>query len=328
MLKAGNRAKDLVKQILTFCRQTDQDLKPMKIQFVIKEALKLLRASIPTTIEIRENIDPECDAIMGDPTQIHQIIMNLCTNAYHAMQRKGGVLAISLSHIELDADALKNKMDIKAGLYIQLEISDTGHGMDEAILKRMFEPYYTTKANGEGTGLGLSLVHGIVKSLNGEIAVYSEPELGTTFRAYFPAIANETKEQTVTDIKTSLPSGNERLLVVDDEEAIVALMQEALCSLGYKVTAVTSSVEALRILKAEPDNFNLVITDMTMPHMTGQKLAEEIFRIKPEMPIILCTGFSELITKEKARRIGISKFITKPISPNNLAKYVREILDK
>ena len=328
VLKAGNRAKDLVKQILTFSRQTDRDLKPMKIQFVIKEALKFLRASIPTTIEIRENIDPESDAVMADPTQIHQIIMNLCTNAYHAMREKGGVLAISLSPIELDADALKNKMDIKSGLYVQLEVSDTGHGIDETILERMFEPYYTTKANGEGTGLGLSLVHGIVKSLNGEITVYSEPQLGTTFRVYFPIIANETKEQTVTDIKASLPSGNERLLVADDEEVIVALMQQGLSSFGYKVTAVTSSVEALRIFKAEPDNFDLVITDMTMPHMTGQELAEEIVRIKPEMPIILCTGFSELITKEKARGIGISKFITKPISLKDLAQYVREILDK
>lgn len=328
VLKACNRAKDLVKQILTFCRQTDQNLKPLKIQFVIKEALKLLRASIPTTIEIRENIDPECDAVMGDPTQIHQIIMNLCTNAYHAMREKGGVLAISLSPIELDANTLKNKINIKAGLYVQLEVSDTGHGIDKTILEKIFEPYYTTKANGEGTGLGLSLAHGIVKNLNGEIIVYSEPQLGTTFRVYFPAITDEIEEQTVTDIKTGFPSGNERLLVVDDEEAIAALMQQVLGSLGYKVTAVTSSVEAFRILKAEPENFDLVITDMTMPHMTGQELAKEIFRIKPEMPIILCTGFSELITKEKARKIGISKFITKPISPKDLAKYVRDILDK
>lgn len=327
VLEAANRAKELVKQILSFSRHAEQELQPLKIQLVIKEALKLLRASIPTTIEIRQDINMECGPVLADPTQIHQIIMNLCTNAYHAMRKKGGVLGVLLAAIELDSEDLKTKIDLRPGKYIVLEVSDTGHGMGQVVMEKVFEPYFTTKGKGEGTGLGLSVVHGIIRSLNGDITVYSELKKGTTFHVYFPAIVQEVEKMTDKETAEALQTGNERILVVDDDEIIVEMEQLMLDSLGYDVTAFTNSEECLESFQSRPNDFDLIITDMTMPKMTGEIFAKQVLKIRPGMPIILCTGFSELISGEKAKAFGIKEFIMKPIIKRDLAKVVRKVLD-
>ena len=327
VLKAANRAKDLVKQILTFSRQTEKEMQPLNIQFVIKEALKLLRASIPTTIEIRQNIDKECAAVLADPTQVHQITMNLCTNAYHAMRDKGGIMSVSLRQVELRQPDLQNKLTLPTGEYIMLEVSDTGQGMDKIMVDKIFDPYFTTKAKGEGTGLGLSVVLGIVKSLHGEITVYSELEQGTSIHIYLPAIESEPQQaRGATD--TILPCGHERILVLDDEEIIVDMERQMLASLGYQVTVFADSEEALATFHSDPESFDLIITDMTMPKITGADLAKEILLIRPELPIIMCTGFSELISEDKAKAIGIREFIMKPILKKDLAILVRKALDR
>ena len=325
--KAGNRAKELVKQILTFSSQVEQQIQPLKIQYVIKEALRLLRASIPTTIEIKQHIDQGCVAVLATPTQIHQIVMNLCTNAYHAMRETGGVLGVSVNPIELGPHDLTTKVKLKEGLYIQLEVSDTGHGMDKIVLDRIFEPYYTTKGTQEGTGLGLSVVHGIVKSLHGDIYVYSEPGAGTAFCIYFPVVNEGAKEGAGAQVALPLPTGEEHILVLDDEKVLVQVERQMLESLGYQVSAFTDCEEALKAFRTKPDSFDLIITDMAMPKITGVKLAQEVFVLRPDFPIILCTGFIELITEEKAKALGISEFIMKPVIKRNLAKAVRKVLD-
>ena len=328
VVKAAIRAKELVKQILSFSRQTEHELQPLRIQLVIKEALKLLRATIPATIEIRQDIKMECNPILADPTQIHQLIMNLCTNAYHAMRETGGVLGVSLTPIELDSEDLHTKINLHPGKYVQLEVSDTGHGMTQSVKERIFEPYFTTKGKGEGTGLGLSVVHAIIKSLNGDITVYSELGKGTSFRVYFPAIEQEAKKLTDKETNGPLPTGHERIMVVDDDEIIVQMEQQMLRSLGYEVTAFTDSEQSLKSLQSRPNDFDLIITDMTMPGITGDILAKQVLKIRPDLPIILCTGFSELITEDKAKAIGIKEFIMKPIIKRTFAETVRKVLDK
>ncbi len=328
VLKAGNRAKELVKQILTFSRQSEQDFKPLKIQFVIKEALKLLRSSIPTTVEIKQDIDTACGAVLADPTQIHQIIMNLCTNAYHAMREKGGVLGVSLRQTAIVPDELIKKMGFKPGSYVVLEVSDTGVGMAPAVLERIFEPYFTTKKKGEGTGLGLAVVQGIVKSHGGHINVYSEPGQGAAFRVYLPlADTKKISNSGKTSAAEAIKGGSERLLIVDDDEKIVVLEEKILTSLGYQVTAFTSSEEALQHFKKQPAAFQAILTDMTMPKMTGKELARQILAVRPDIPVILCTGFSELINEEEAQAIGIREFIMKPFQTQELADVMRKALD-
>jgi len=329
VLKAGHRAKDLVKQILILSRQAEQEIQPLKIQFIIKEVLKLLRATIPTTIQIRQNINPECGAVLADPTQIHQIVMNLCTNAYHAMRETGGVLGLALTPVVLGPDDLiTTKIDLQSGLYLQLEVSDTGHGMDKTVLQRIFDPYYTTKAKGEGTGLGLSVVHGIVKSLYGDVSVYSEPGKGTTFHVYFPVVEVGGGKKDDMVAAGQLPKGNEHILFVDDEEVIVQMEQQMLGSLGYQVTPFSNVEEALKTYRTQPNSFDLIITDMTMPKITGLQFAKEVLAVRPDVPVILCTGFSELINEEKAREVGIRRYLTKPISKKDLAEAVRKVLDE
>ena len=324
--KAGDRAKDLVQQILTFSRQADQELMPLRIQLVIKEALKLLRSSIPTTIEIKQNIAQDCGTILADPTQIHQVIMNLCTNAYHAMKETGGILSVSLSPIELAAEDLKNKKNLQPGPYVRLVVSDTGSGIQKNILEKIFEPYFTTKEKGEGTGLGLAMVHGIITSYGGDITVYSEPGEGTAFHINFPVI-KEAQEVSEVNGAAPLPTGNERILLVDDDEELTQMNKTFLESMGYKVTALTSSVETLKVFQAEPDGFDLVVTDMTMPKMTGAELAKNILAVRSDTPIVLCTGFSELIDEEMAKEMGIRDYIMKPVIMKDLAKAVRNVLD-
>ncbi len=326
VFKGALRAKDLVKQILTFSRRSEQELQPIKIESVINEALQLLRSSIPTTIEIKKDINPDCEKVLADPTQIHQVIMNLCTNAYHAMRETGGVLGVSLKPMELTPDFAEAKIELSSGTYVILEISDTGTGISKEVQDRIFEPYYTTKTKGEGTGLGLAVVHGIINSLHGDITCYSELTRGTTFRIYLPVAASsiETIQKEATAL---LPTGNERILVVDDDIAIAKLVTTILEKLGYKVTTCTSSIDSLQKIQQEPNNFDLVITDMTMPNMTGAELAKQIIEIHPDIKIILCSGFSDLINEEKARAIGIHDYLMKPLVKKDLAVAVRKALD-
>lgn len=315
------RARDLVKQILAFSRQREYDLKPIKVHLVVKETLKLIRSSIPATIDIMQNII-DCELVMADYTQIHQVAMNLLTNAYHAMEKKGGKLKVTLKEVDLRADDLKG---MPPGTYVRLTISDTGIGMDQSTIDRIFDPYFTTKKEGKGTGLGLAVVHGIIKSHGGHISVYSEPGKGSEFHVYLPVIKaqQETKQIEIQPIKKS----NERILVVDDEKMVVEIQQKMLKRLGYDVTSCTSSVEALKAFQANPDNFDLIITDMTMPNMTGDQLAQKIMEIRTDIPIILCSGFSEKMSNEKAKSLGIKKFLMKPVLIKDLSITIRRALD-
>ena len=327
VLLAANRAKELVNQILAFSRQSEGELKPLKIQFVLKEALKLLRSSIPANIEIKDNIDPNCTAIMADPTNIHQVLMNLCTNAYQAMLETGGIIRVSLADVVLGPQDLISKFELIPGPHVLLEVSDSGLGIPKEIIDKIFEPYFTTKSKGKGTGLGLAVVYGIVKTYKGAITVYSEPGKGTTFRVYLPAIGAQA---TTMQIEKSgpLPRGKERILLIDDEKMIVSMMEKMLSGLGYSISAFLSGEDALSAFRAQPHNYDLIITDMTMPKITGDKLAEEILSLDPEMPIILCTGFSHAVSKEKAQKIGIRKYLQKPVLKKDLALAVREVLDR
>ncbi len=326
VLKGSLRAKELVQQILTFSRSNTLKLQPLKAQLIIKEALKLLRSSIPATIDIKQDIDLDCPPILADPSQIHQLVMNLCTNAYHAMRNSGGVLGVTARAVTIDQAEAAGKGNIEPGPYMQLEIRDTGSGISKDILGKIFDPYYTTKQKGEGTGLGLAVVHGIVSRLHGHIDVASEPGKGTTFTVHVPTIAapRETARQ---EVATPLPQGHERILLVDDDSSIATLSQKILTSLGYKVTALTNSKETLQMFAGDPEAFDLVITDMTMPDMTGEELARQILRIRPGMPIIMCSGYSEIFDEEKAMSMGICSYVMKPIIIKDLAGVVRKVLD-
>ena len=325
ILKAGNRAKDLVQQILTFSRQTDRQLKPVAVKNVLTEALKLMRASLPSTIEIRTNIQGE-SLVMGDLTQIHQIIMNLCTNAGQAMQENGGTLEVGLFDVELDSISTSFYPDLKPGVYLNLVVSDTGCGMPPEVLNRVFDPFFTTKEQGQGTGMGLAMVHGIVKNFGGVITAYSEPGAGSTFKVLLPATENELVED---DPNTeTLPRGDERILFVDDEADLAEVGYEMLSALGYRVTTQTNSLEALELFRANPEEFDLVITDMTMPRMTGLVLAEKMLSIRAGIPIILCTGFVSSVTEEIIEKTGVKGLLAKPIVTNGIARTVRRILDE
>ena len=325
VLMAANRARDLVRQILSFSRQSEQERMPISIVPIVKEALKLLKASLPSTIRIVQEIDKDVGIIEADPTEIHQVLMNLCINAEHAMREKGGVLEVRLEKARMGKAKLLHAGHLQPGLYAKLTVTDTGHGMEQHVIDRIFDPYFTTKKNGEGTGLGLAVVHGIVKSYGGGIQVSSQVGKGTTFEIYFPAF--ETLEVREEVAETLLPMGYEAILFIDDEEMLAQAGRLMLEKLGYKVTTRTSGVEALELFEAEPRRFDLVITDLTMPNITGDKLASRILEIRPDIPIILCTGFSTKITQENAREMGISDLLMKPISMKELANVVRSVLD-
>jgi PAS domain S-box-containing protein len=326
VLSAALRAKDLVKQILTFSRQGDQDIKPIKLWPIVKEAVKLLRSSIPTTIDIQQDIDSNCGVVAADPTQIHQIVMNLVTNAYHAMEETGGKLKVQLKQVRLESEQTRLS-DLVPGEYNLLAVTDTGIGIEKVIMDKIFDPYFTTKEDGKGTGLGLSVVLGIVKSCSGDIRIYSEPGKGTKVLVYLPVM-----DQKATDGKTDrsepIQGGTEKILVVDDEAAIVRMEQQLLERLGYQVTIRTGSLDALEIFKADPHSFDLVLTDMTMPNMTGVQLAGEIKKIRPDIPVILCTGFSHQINDTKSKALGIQGFVMKPVAKKEIAETIRNVLDK
>ena len=323
--KSSLRAKDLVKQILTFSRQETSELKLMKMQPIIKEALKLMRSTIPATIKIKSDINDDSSVIKADPTKIHQIVMNLTTNAYHAMEDTGGELSVSLKEIQLGDQDLTD-LEIEPGTYSCLKVSDTGMGMDKKLTDKIFEPFFTTKTIGKGTGMGLSMVHGIVNAMGGAIQVYSEPSKGTEFHVYFPVEKDSFAKQ-VTIPKEKILGGNELILIVDDEEDILAMEKKMLERLGYQVTSLTDSMEALETFRATPHGFDLIITDMAMPNLSGDKLSIELIKLRPDIPILLCTGFSETISEEKARSMGIKGFLTKPITRMDLSKKIREVLE-
>jgi nitrogen fixation/metabolism regulation signal transduction histidine kinase len=328
LLKASHRARDLVQQILTFSRQSKEERKPLEIKPIVKETLKLLRASLPSSIEIRQEIEDHIGKIDGDPTQIHQVLMNLCTNAAHAMSKNGGLLEVRLSSVDMDASTAAQYSNILPGPYTRLSVSDTGHGMSPEVVERIFDPFFTTKGVGEGTGLGLAVVHGIVESHRGAITVYSRPGNGTTFQVYFPQI-DHTKEAADTQkVEPLLMGGTERVLFIDDEQALVDVGEQILKNLRYEVTVRTSSIEALELFRQQPERFDLVITDMTMPNMTGDRLAKELLRIRADIPVVLCTGFSEHLTEEAAKEMGIRELAMKPLVTSDLAQTIRRALDR
>jgi len=325
VFSAGIRAGDLVKQILAFSRQSDREIKPVQVKPIAQETLKLIRASLPATVEIHQDLRSD-SPIMADPTQVHQIIMNLCTNAAHAMRDTGGRLVVGLTDVELDADITDKHQDMAPGPFVKLTVSDSGHGMAPEIKDRIFDPFYTTKELGEGTGLGLSVVHGIVTDCGGMISLESTPGEGSTFNVSFPVIESEQGAEIVTH--APLPTGTERILFVDDEEYQVEMGKQILELLGYRVTAETSSEEALKVFRSKPDEFDLVVTDLTMPKMTGDVLAKEIMAIRSDVPIILCTGYSEKITPAKAKTLGIKEVVMKPAVVEEIARTVRMVLDR
>jgi two-component system cell cycle sensor histidine kinase/response regulator CckA len=327
VLNAGIRAKDLVGQIRAFSRQREHEQKPVRISGIIKEALGLLRPSLPTTIEIRQNIQTESDTVLADPSQIHQVLMNLCTNAAHAMCEKGGILELTLEEVDFDTHDVASYPGLTPGAYVRLSVSDTGHGMNRRVMKRIFDPYFTTKEKGVGTGLGLAVVDGIVKTHGGAINVYSELEKGTTFHIYLPRTEHPRGVVEAEEIKP-FPTGHEHILFVDDEKLLVDIGFQMLERLGYQVTARTSSTEALEAFRAQPEKFDLVITDRTMPNMTGETLAKELTQIRPDIPVILCTGYSEMPSESKLGASAIRDVVRKPIVVREMANTIRRVLEK
>lgn len=325
ILKAGNRAKDLVKHILSFSRKENQARVPVEISNLVREALNFLRASIPTTIRIQENNDIQSANILADATQIHQVIVNLCTNSAHAMDEQGGILEVTLSNQEFSENDLKKESNLTPGKYVRLCVKDSGVGIDQKDLDRIFDPYFTTKGVGKGSGMGLAVVAGIVKSHDGMITVDSKPGDGTIFNVYFPIIEQKIQEKIEDD--SPIPTGKESILVVDDEDSLIDVTRKRLERLGYQVTTQTSSIKALEIFRANPGDFDLVISDQTMPELTGEHLANELLVIRPDIPIIICTGYSSKMDAEKARSRGITAFIMKPVDKTELAKTIRDALD-
>ena len=326
MVKGAQRASALVQQILMFSRKAEQQKFPMSVPAIIEEALKLLRSSIPTSIEIKKDIVSKA-WIMADSTQIHQVIMNLCTNAYQAMGDTGGVLTLGLHEITVSDQHTVSTLDMPCGRYLKLEISDTGYGMEENIMRRVFDPYFTTKEVGKGTGLGLSTIDGIVKNHNGFIKVNSKVGEGSTFQVYLPVIEGDELSAGSEENKKELAKGTEKIMLVDDEAAILDTIKAILVGQGYEVLTFTNGESALKGFIKDPDQFDLIITDMAMPRMTGDKLSHEILKIRAEIPIVMCTGYHENFTREKAARVGIKKYVPKPIMGKDLLKIIRDLLD-
>jgi PAS domain S-box-containing protein len=325
ILAASQRAKQLVHQILAFSRHGKQEKILISLKPIVKESLEFLRASLPSSIEMHSYLEPNAGTIMADPTQMQQILMNLCVNASHAMEKEGGSLQIKLSNTVLSEEDTRFDPDVEPGDYVKLTVSDTGHGMEPSVLERIFDPYFTTKEPGKGTGLGLAVVHGIVKSHGGTIKVDSEVGKGTTFTIFLPRAKGF--EKVADTLLQPLARGTEKILFVDDESALADLGQQLLGELGYQIETKTSPIEALEAFRANPQKFDLVITDLAMPQMTGLNLARKIMGIRPGMPIILCTGFSEQANEQAASSMGIRAFLLKPLVLRDIAAAVRKALD-
>lgn len=321
---ASQRVKELVKQILTFSRQTEQALIPLDLCPIVGETLQLLRATIPTTVSIVQDFAKDCGLIMADATQVHQLLMNLCANAVHAMDEKG-TLRVSSRRVALAAADIAHQPELQPGPYLKLAVADTGSGIAPGIQQRIFDPFFTTKGVHEGTGMGLSIVLGIVKSHKGFLQVDSAPGEGAIFTAYFPVVKTSPSD-TPGEFPVQHAAGNERILLVDDEEMLAVLGGRMLEQLGYTVSVERNSVEALARFKANPGAFDVVITDQSMPEMSGVELAQALLKIRPDIPIILCTGYSKKITEKEAMALGIKKFMTKPFDSKQLAQCVRDAL--
>ncbi len=328
VLKSSLRAADLVQQILTFSRKSDQHIEPLSPHLIVKEALKMLRPSLPTTIKIVENIDNDCGKITANPTNIHQIIVNLCANSLHAMAEEKGTISVSLERKEMSFQEIPQGSTASPGPFIVLKVTDTGCGMNENIKKQIFEPYFTTKEVGKGTGLGLAVIHGIIEDCQGFIVVESKLGEGTTFNVHIPALKQEKETSNKVTTTETVPTGTEQILVVDDDDAIANLNKTQLERLGYKVTSITNSPDALEKILNDPSQFDLIITDQTMPDMTGAELAKKVLRIEPEMLFVLCTGYSSIITEKDTLAIGIKKYVRKPVDKRTLANVVRQVLDQ
>jgi PAS domain S-box-containing protein len=324
VLKAAERGRDLVKQIITFSRQKEKERTPLKVGPVVKEALKFLRSSLPATIEMRQRIEPESGFILADPSQIHQVIMNLCNNAAYAMQEKGGTLDVSLNETAVDKSMALLHPGLKPGPYLRLTVCDTGKGMTPEVMERAFDPFFTTKKHGEGSGMGLALVHGIVGDYGGAVTVYSEVDKGTTFNIFFPRVA--TAEFPAEAEQQEPLRGTERILLVDDERTQAQSIRNMLKRLGYQVAVRTDSEQALAAFRKDPDRFDLVITDQIMPKLTGVQLATRLLKLRPGLPVILCTGFSEQVDSEGARALGIRGFLMKPFSIREMAGAIKRAL--
>ncbi len=323
VLEAGLRGRDLVRQMLTFSRQTEQEKKPLRLSSIVKETVRLLRASIPSTISIKMSVKSESGVILGDPVQIQQVLMNLATNAAYAMREKGGTLDIELSDFSIPRSNGNHGME--PGFYMKLVVRDTGSGIPPEVIDKIFDPFFTTKKQGEGTGLGLSVVMGIVKQSRGYITAESEPGKGSTFTAYFPKVEEEPVAEYVGG--ETIPTGQERVLFVDDEEALIEMGEDLLAELGYEVVCRDSSREALALFRLDPSRFDVIITDQTMPDMTGLELARAIMNIRPDMPVIMATGFSHLVDADSVKAAGIKGFVMKPLTKRELAMTVRRVLD-
>ncbi len=325
VLEAARRGQDMVKQVIAFAQHREQERRPVDITPVIRESLEFLRVSLPKSIRISERIESEFAMALADPTQLHQVLVNLGSNAAHAMREKGGVLEVGLAEIRLDQAAAAQYVDLAPGEYLRLTVKDTGHGMAPEVADRIFEPFFTTKKTGEGTGMGLAVVHGIVKSHGGTISVRSEPGKGSTFTILIPRAVG-TPEAGKKEPREPYPKGTERVLFVDDEDIQVRAMSRLLEHLGYRVTGMTDSLAALETIRRDPRAFDLAILDQTMPNLSGAELAREALSLRPDLPIILCTGYSETIDEEQALAIGVRAFMLKPFSARDIAMAVRRVL--
>ena len=325
ILEAAKRAKELVRQILLFSRQGEQELKPLQLRPLIKEALKMLRSSLPSTIRIETHIDGVFENVLANPTQIHQILMNLCANGAQAMEDDGGVLTVSLSQVELSEEVVRHHPGRVAGTYLKLRVQDTGRGIPAEMIDKIYNPYFTTKAKGQGTGLGLSVVHGIVQSYAGIIEVGSELGRGTAFDIFLPAIYLDEVGEDMSVLQ--LPVGSERILLVDDEAMLTEVLGNMLRALGYRVTTTQSSYQALEVFRADPQAFDLLISDMTMPEMTGDRLTAEVRTIRGDLPVIICTGYNRRLSDHKPESLAVQAILMKPVEQQDLAKTVRRVLD-
>ena len=325
VMRGAKRAGEIVSQILTFSRQVESEMKPLEIHLIVKEAVKFLRSSIPSTIDIIEKVDTK-DMVLADATQIHQVVMNLCTNAYHAMRETGGTLSIFLENAEPSMKDLEEGRSL--GKYIALKIKDTGCGINEKVMDRIFDPYFTTKEVSQGTGLGLAVVNNIVKKHNGMIKIHSRVGTGTVVDVFFPVFNTALDKCTKPECRIKELGGTERILLVDDEQGILDSTQQMLSNMGYTVSAFSDSISAFKAFAKEPDAFEVVITDMSMPNMDGKLLSEKILSLKKDIPVILCTGFHETFTEKDAVKMGIRRYFHKPVLIQTLTLAIREELDR
>jgi CheY-like chemotaxis protein len=327
VLKAADRAKDLIEQIQSFSTKGRQMRKPLKIQYIVKETLKLLRASLPSTIDIRHEIDNTCGPVTADPSEIQQVMMNLCTSAYQVMEEKGGVLEVLLQEVDLTPGDLPSEIDLSSGRYMRLTVKDTGPGFEQTEVKQIFDQQYRTEDRSEQGGMGLHIVHEIIRSYKGMTCISSDSNQGTTIDVYLPLMDIRSDINSEMSLETHVPVGNETILLVDDEEDVLEMMHLLLERLGYQVISMMDSAKALEVFQKTSQTFDLVITDQTMPKMTGMELIKKIRLIRSDIPVILCTGFDEKITEENARQLGISALVGKPVRIAKIAKKIREVME-